>query len=71
MMGVDVGEVGLGLEGHLEDMLAPEAFDKEGMPQQEDAPGPRLETAGQSWLSANPDCQHGHGCFCNVSIAIL
>ncbi|KAL3148282.1 hypothetical protein ABBQ38_013748 [Trebouxia sp. C0009 RCD-2024] len=43
MVGVDVGEVGLGLEGHLEDLIAPEL---EGMPQQEDALDQRLEAAG-------------------------
>lgn len=45
MVGVDVGEVALGLEGHLEDLIAP---DLEGMPQQEDALDQRLEAAGDS-----------------------
>ena len=31
MMGTDVAEVGIGLEGHLEDMLLPDAADTEGM----------------------------------------
>lgn len=47
MVGVDVGEVGLGLEGHLEDLIAPEL---EGMPQQEDALDQRLEAAGDSYF---------------------
>ena len=68
MLGVDVGEVGLGLEGHLEDTLAPEAGDMEGMPQQEDAPGPRLGTAGQPYLYATPNSQHGSGCSYSISI---
>ena len=31
MMGADAGEVGIGLEGHLEDMLPPETAEVEGM----------------------------------------
>lgn len=54
--GVDVGEMGLGLEGHLDDMIAPEFEDIEGMVQREDALDRRLEAAGDS--SFVPD----HGC---------
>ena len=49
MVGVDVGEIGPGLEGHLEDLMAPEL---ESMPQQEDALDHRLEAAGESSLAA-------------------
>ena len=50
MVGVDVGEMGLGLEGHLDDMIAPAFEDLEGMPQREDALDRRLEAAGDSFF---------------------
>ena len=60
MMGMDVGDAGLGLEGHLEDMLAPDMGGMEGMPNQENGPAPRLGTAGQSlsyaWLYKKRNC---------------
>lgn len=46
MVGLDVGEMGLGLEGHLDDMIAPEFEDIEGIPQQETALDRRLEATG-------------------------
>ena len=48
MVGMDVGDVGLGLEGYLDDMIAPELDNMEGIPQQEDALDQRLEAAGDS-----------------------
>lgn len=57
MVGVDVGEVGLGLEGHLEDWIAPEL---EGMPQQEAALNQRLEAAGDPPLAAMLTDTHIH-----------
>jgi len=45
MMGMDVGDVNVGLEGQLEDMLPPEA-DMDGVPHGE-ALGSRLGTAGE------------------------
>ena len=55
--GVDVGEMGLGLEGHLDDMIAPEFEDIEGMAQQEDALGRRLEAAGDSFFVSDHECK--------------
>ena len=49
MLGADVGEMGLGLEGHLEDMIAPEFEDLEGLPQQEHALDRRLQGAGEPY----------------------
>lgn len=48
MVGVDVGEMGLGLEGRLEDMIAPEFEDLEGMLQPQDALDRRPEAAGDA-----------------------
>ena len=46
MVGVDVGDMGLGLEGRLDDMIAPE-FEDIGMPQQEGALDRRPEATGE------------------------
>ncbi|DBB13785.1 TPA: hypothetical protein ACH3X3_000786 [Trebouxia sp. C0006] len=45
MMGVEVGDVPVGLEGQLDDMLPPEAQDMDFLPPGE-ASGPRVGTAG-------------------------
>ncbi len=45
MMGVDVGDVHMGLEGQLDDMLPPEAVDMDFPPPGE-ASGPQMGTAG-------------------------
>ena len=50
MVGMDVGDVGLGLEGHLDDMLGPDAAGFERVPQQEHDSGPRTGTAGEAIL---------------------
>jgi len=47
MMGVDVGDVPVGLEGQLDDMLPPEPVDMDFLPPGE-ASGPRVGTAGLS-----------------------
>lgn len=60
MVGADVSlEMGLGLEGHLEDMIAPEFEGLEGMPQQDHALDRRLHGAGDSLCRAD-ECQHAH-----------
>lgn len=50
MMGVDVGDVHMGLEGQLDDMLPPEAVDMDVLPPGE-ASGPRVGTAGPSFYA--------------------
>ena len=45
MLGMDVGDVNVGLEGQLEDMLPPEPADMEGMGQAEPSTS-RLPPAG-------------------------
>ncbi len=45
MMGMDVGDVHVGLEGQLDDMLPHEAVDMDFLPPGE-ASGPRVGTAG-------------------------
>ena len=45
MMGVDVGDVPVGLEGQLDDMLPPEAVDMDVLPPGE-ASGPQMGAAG-------------------------
>lgn len=51
MMGVEVGDVPVGLEGQLDDMLPPEAQDMDFLPPGE-ASGPRVGTAGLSCYAA-------------------
>lgn len=59
MMGMDVGDVNVGYEGHLEDMLPFEAAELEGMGQLE-AFGPSVGTAGNTvpWNYAPSICRH-------------
>lgn len=56
MIGMDVSDVHVGLEGQLDDMLPPEAVDMEFLPPEE-ASGPRVGTAGLS-LYAVPLAQN-------------
>ena len=48
MVGVDMGEMGLGLEGRLDDMIAPELENLEGMLQQQDTLDRNPQAAGDA-----------------------